>query len=99
MRIDEESGVVKLIGAGRLAHVVAIGSWRAAYPVQLLSGSLWLRLRLGNNRDRAGRMSGLARARFGPGIAASRITAAWEEALEGRSLPPLEGRRPFVFDA
>ena len=71
--------------------------WVAACSVQLLSGWFWLRSWPKGHRDRVGRMSGaecsgalfvgLARARFGLGMAASGISAAWNETLERRTLP------------
>ena len=60
------------------------------------SGWLWLRSRLKGYRDRGGRTSGaegarspfagLARDRFGLGMAASGTGAASQETLEGRNL-------------
>ena len=73
-------------GVGRMAHMVARQSRQGACPVRPLSGWLQLRKRLTAHTDRLGRISdpsnhtplfiGLARARFGLGMAAPVLCAA-----------------------
>ena len=80
---------------GQTAQMVAPPSWKGACPVRLPAGWLWLRGWLSVHWDRLPRMSdheshtplfvGLARARFGLGIATSGLSAAWEKAAEGRA--------------
>ena len=89
------------LGVGRRARVVAIPSWRGAYPVQLISGLLWFRAWVARRRDHAGRMASpsggdlqlaeLVRARFGFGMAPSGVSAAWKKGFDGRSQSPRKG--------
>ena len=68
------------------------------------SGWMWLRKRLADHSDRAGRLAGaegrvplcvgLARVRFGLGMAASGMTASWRRVSEGWK----QGRRQTVSD-
>ena len=73
-------------GVGQVSSVVALPAWGEACPVQLSSGRLWFRPWLAKRRNYAGRLAtsggegpflvGLARARFGLGLAASGVTAS-----------------------
>ena len=107
---DVRAGLVELqiraqkndqLGAGQMAHVVALPERKAARPVRLLAGWLWFRGWLSRYRDREGRMSstpgssllvvGLARARFGLRMASLGVTAARKLGLAGRNLSPRKG--------
>ena len=89
-------------GAGQLAHVAPSPSWGGACPLHLLSGWLWLRKWFAVYRDHALRLPGtaanaplfvgLARAPFGPSMAASGASASWGRALEVRNLSLRNGR-------
>ena len=94
-------------GVGQMAHMVALPSWKGACPIRLLSGRQWLRKWLTSHGDRLGRMSGpvghtpmftgLARACFGLGTAASSLSAAWKSAFDGRALSPRKGGTRLYF--
>ena len=88
-------------GVGQRAHVVATPSRRGACPVQFTAGWLGPRDWLSRRRDYAGRMSpapdgeplfaGLARSRFGLGMAPSGVSASWAKGFDGRNLSPRKG--------
>ena len=90
-----------------MARVVALPSWQGACPVQLTSDWLRFRSRLARRRNYAGRTpsssdegplcAGLARARFGLGLASSGVSALWKKGFEGRSLPPRKGGARFFL--
>ena len=92
-------------GVGQVARVVALPAWGGACPLQLTSGWLWFRSWLAEHRNYTGRLAvaggdgsflvGLARARFGLGLAASGVTASWKKCFEGRNLPPRKGGARF----
>ena len=92
-------------GVGQVAKVVALPAWGGACPLQLTSGWLWFRSWLARHRNYTGRLSvededgfllvGLARARFGLGLAASGVTASWKKCFEGRNLSPRKGGARF----
>ena len=85
--------------------MVALPAWGGACPFQLTSGWLWFRSWLAEYRNYSGRLAtaggegsflvGLARARFGLGLAASGVTASWKKCFEGRSLSPRKGGARF----
>ena len=85
-------------GVGQVARVVALTSWGGACPVRLVAEWLWFRARLAPYCDCAGRLAapgedsplfvGLARARFGLGLAASGLSASWKKGFGGRNLSP-----------
>ena len=85
-------------GVGQVARAVALPAWGGACPLQLTSGWLWFRSWLAEHRNYTGRLAvaggdgsflvGLARARFGLGLAASGVTASWKKCFEGRNLSP-----------
>ena len=89
------------LGDGQLAHIASLLSWGGARPVHLLSG--WPRLRkwLAVFRDHAPRLSGAEaydplfvgspRARFGPCMAASGMSASWKRVMECRNSSPQRG--------
>ena len=93
------------VAAGQMAHVIALPPWQGACPVLLTSDWLWFRSWLARHRNRAGRIpsssdegllfAGLDRARFGLGLASSRVSASWAEGCEGRSLSPRKGGASF----
>ena len=72
-------------GAGQIARVVALPAWGGACPVCRISEWLRIRARLVRNRDCSTRMAtfsedsplfvGLARARFGFGLASPGVSA------------------------
>ena len=81
------------LGVGQMARVVALPSWGGARPVHRVSEWLWFRSWLTWNRNYAGRMpasadggppfAGLARARFGLGLASSGVAASRRNGLNG----------------
>ena len=96
-------------GAGRLARIVSLPLREGACPVRLLSG--WARLRkwLPDHREKTRRLAGaegrgplfagLARARFGLGMAAAGMSASRKKVLGGRGLAPRkEGTRSYLMD-
>ena len=92
-------------GVGQVSRMVAMPAWGDACPVHLTSEWLWFRSWLADFRDYAGRLAtageegpflvGLARSRFGLGLAASGISASWKRCFEGRGLPPRKGGARF----
>ena len=94
-------------GAGQVSRVVALPAWGGACPVQLTSGWLWFRSWLARRRNYAGRLAtsgeegpflvGLARARFGLGLASSGVTASWENALKGKACLHEKGEPGFAW--
>ena len=92
-------------GVGQLSRVVALPAWGGACPVQLTSGWLWFRSWLVKRRNYAGRLPttggegpflvGLARARFGLGLASSGATASWRKCFDGKNMSPRKGGARF----
>ena len=93
-----------------LAHIVSLPLWGGTCPVRLLPGWMWLRRWLADYRDQACRPAaagrrvppyvGLARARFGLGVAASGVTASRKKVLEGRGLSHRRGgTRLYLMDS
>ena len=92
-------------GVGQVSRVVALPAWGDSCPVHLASDWLWFRSWLSGSRDYAGRLAaageegpflvGLARPRFGLGLAASGVSASWKKCFEGRSLSPRKGGARF----
>ena len=92
-------------GVGQQSRMVAIPSWGGACPVQLAIGWQWFRSWMVKHRDYADRLSqlgneghllvGLARARFGLGLASSGIAASWKKCFSGRLLSPRKGGARF----
>ena len=92
-------------GVGQVSRMVAMPAWGDACPVRLTSEWLWFRSWLAVSRDYADRLAiageegpffvGLARSRFGLGLAASGISASWKKCFEGRSLSPRKGGARF----
>ena len=84
----------------RMAQVVAVPTWKGGCPVRL-SYRLCSRARMSRFRGRENRMpvppkiapvsAGLARARFGLGMAPSGMTAAWKKGSDGRNLSSIKG--------
>ena len=98
-----------LLGAGHMAHVAAAPAWGGTCPVFLMSARSRFGARTSRNRDRENRTSasdecvplsvGLARARFGGGMAPSGVTASWAKGFEGKDLSPRRvGARLNVVD-
>ena len=88
-------------GVGQMARIAAPSLGKCACLICLLPGWLGLRGWLPCHRGRMGRMSdpanhtplliGLAHARFGLGVAAFGLPAAWKWAFDGRGLSPRVG--------
>ena len=89
------------LGAGQMARVVAVPTWKGACPVRLMSDRLWFRPWLSRRRGRENRMSmppgeallfvGLARARFGFGAPLAITSAGGKKGFDGRHLSPRKG--------
>ena len=81
--------------------MVPLPTRKGACPVRILSGWPWLSGWLSAHRGCLGRMSdpwghaplfgGLARFRFGLGMAAAGLFVAWKRSPEGRTLAPRRG--------
>ena len=92
-------------GVGQISRVVALPAWGDACPVRLAADWLWFRSWLAGARDYAARLAaagedgpflvGLARSRFGLGLAASGVSASWKKCFEGKSLSPRKGGARF----
>ena len=86
------------LGISQMAHVVALPARRGAFPVRVTLDCFCFRSQLSRFWGREKRLSaspevapvsiGLARARFGSGMAPSGVTADWKKGIDGKNLSP-----------